>query len=161
MLVDVVVTDKRGKPVTDLKASDFTLQEKGRNQKIAIQSSGFKGQGPHGDLHPYQRPHRAAGLPDPQPFYNALVQYLPREQEGKAAAAPPVADADNVRANSTTLADAFNQRIQAFQNAQVAYQEDRRIEITLGAMRTAWHEFLRRSRTQECAMGYCWFSSSA
>src|SRR5262249_57408245 len=36
VLVDVVATDKRGKAVTDLKASDFTLQEKGKNQKIAI-----------------------------------------------------------------------------------------------------------------------------
>ena len=36
VLVDVVATDKHGKAVTDLKASDFTVQEKGKNQKIAI-----------------------------------------------------------------------------------------------------------------------------
>ena len=195
VLVDVVVTDKRGKPVSDLKASDFTLQEKGKNQKIAIfnppgsQDKGAaRGLGPgiysnrpkyltpEGPLavllldtvntpfkdsayarrqmlqfvrSQYKPGQRMAiftltnGLTvlqgfttDPQLLYNALVQYLPREQEGKAAAAPPVADADSVRGNSSTMADAFNQRIQAFQNAQVAYQEDRRIEITLGAMRS-------------------------
>jgi VWFA-related protein len=33
--VDVVVTDKQGHPVTDLKESDFTLLENGKPQKIA------------------------------------------------------------------------------------------------------------------------------
>jgi VWFA-related protein len=47
-----------------------------------------------------------------------------------------VANADSGRGNSNSMADSFNQRIQAFQNAQVAYQEDRRIEITLAAMRS-------------------------
>ena len=36
VLVDVVATDKHGKAITDLKASDFTLQEKGKSEKIAI-----------------------------------------------------------------------------------------------------------------------------
>jgi len=36
VLVDVVVTDKQGKPVPGLKAEDFTLEEKGKAQKIAL-----------------------------------------------------------------------------------------------------------------------------
>src|SRR5258708_1995990 len=35
VLVDVVVTDKQGKPVTGLRAEDFALEEKGKEQKIA------------------------------------------------------------------------------------------------------------------------------
>src|SRR3569623_133407 len=35
-LVDVVVKDKKGNPVTGLKAEDFTDQEKGKTQKIAF-----------------------------------------------------------------------------------------------------------------------------
>jgi VWFA-related protein len=35
VLVDVVVTDKQGKPVPGLRAEDFTLEEKGKAQKIA------------------------------------------------------------------------------------------------------------------------------
>jgi VWFA-related protein len=36
VLVDVVVTDRQGKPVTGLKPADFTVQEKGKTQKIAF-----------------------------------------------------------------------------------------------------------------------------
>jgi VWFA-related protein len=36
VLVDVVVRDKAGQPVTDLQASDFTVSEKGKAQKISI-----------------------------------------------------------------------------------------------------------------------------
>ena len=39
VLVDVVVSDKQGKPVTSLHPEDFVLQEKGKNQKIAFFSS--------------------------------------------------------------------------------------------------------------------------
>src|SRR5262249_17814847 len=35
VLVDVVVTDKQGKPVPGLRAEDFTIEEKGKTQKIA------------------------------------------------------------------------------------------------------------------------------
>src|SRR5258708_34698338 len=35
VLVDVVVTDSKGQPVPDLKASDFTLLEDGKPQKIS------------------------------------------------------------------------------------------------------------------------------
>lgn len=34
-VVDVVVTDKKGQPVTGLKAEDFTIEENGKKQKIA------------------------------------------------------------------------------------------------------------------------------
>ncbi len=33
VLVDVVVTDKKGQPVTSLKAEDFTVEENGKKQK--------------------------------------------------------------------------------------------------------------------------------
>src|SRR5262249_50080573 len=172
VLVDVVATDKRGKAVTDLKASDFTLQEKGKNQKVTIfnpAGSEDKGSGrglgpgiysnrpeyvtPAGPLavllldsvntpfkdsayarrqmlqfvrSQYKPGQRMAiftlsnGLTvlqdfttDPQLLYDALVRYLPKEQEGKAAAAPPVANSDTVRGNANTMAEVFNQRIQA------------------------------------------------
>jgi VWFA-related protein len=35
VVVDVVVTDKKGQPVTGLKAEDFTLDENGKKQRIA------------------------------------------------------------------------------------------------------------------------------
>jgi VWFA-related protein len=35
VLVDVVVTDKKGQPITGLKAEDFTVEENGKKQKIA------------------------------------------------------------------------------------------------------------------------------
>ena len=36
VMVDVVVTDKKGQPVTGLKADDFTLEENGKKQKISV-----------------------------------------------------------------------------------------------------------------------------
>ena len=36
VLVDVVVTDKKGQPVTGLKAEDFTIEESGKKQKVTI-----------------------------------------------------------------------------------------------------------------------------
>ncbi len=36
VLVDIVATDNKGKPVVDLKAEDFTLEEYGREQKIRV-----------------------------------------------------------------------------------------------------------------------------
>ena len=36
VLVDVVVTDKKGQPVTSLKAEDFTVEENGKKQKVSI-----------------------------------------------------------------------------------------------------------------------------
>ena len=34
--VDAIVTDSKGKPVTDLTADDFTIFDRGRRQKIAL-----------------------------------------------------------------------------------------------------------------------------
>ncbi len=36
VLVDVVVTDKKGQPVTSLKAEDFAVEENGKKQKVSI-----------------------------------------------------------------------------------------------------------------------------
>lgn len=36
VIVDVVVTDKKGQPVTALKADDFTLEENGKKQKVTV-----------------------------------------------------------------------------------------------------------------------------
>src|SRR5712664_3956054 len=36
VVVDVVVTDKKGQPVTGLKPDDFTLEENGKKQRIAV-----------------------------------------------------------------------------------------------------------------------------
>ncbi|MGD0792629.1 MAG: VWA domain-containing protein [Terriglobales bacterium] len=36
VVVDVVVTDKKGQPVTALKPEDFTLEENGKKQKVSI-----------------------------------------------------------------------------------------------------------------------------
>jgi VWFA-related protein len=36
VLVDVVVTDKKGQPITGLKAEDFTVEENGKKQKISV-----------------------------------------------------------------------------------------------------------------------------
>jgi VWFA-related protein len=36
ILVDVVVTDRKGEPVTALKAEDFTVEENGKKQKVSI-----------------------------------------------------------------------------------------------------------------------------
>src|SRR5215831_2013450 len=36
VLVDVAVIDRQGKPVTGLKAEDFTIEEKGKKQKVAF-----------------------------------------------------------------------------------------------------------------------------
>lgn len=36
VMVDVIVTDKDGKPITNLKPTDFALEESGKKQKIAV-----------------------------------------------------------------------------------------------------------------------------
>jgi VWFA-related protein len=54
VLVDVVVKDKKGNPVTSLKAEDFTVQEKGKTQKIAFLTApaGSTTQAPASELPP-------------------------------------------------------------------------------------------------------------
>jgi VWFA-related protein len=36
VLVDVVVTNKKGQPITGLKAEDFTVEENGKKQKVSV-----------------------------------------------------------------------------------------------------------------------------
>src|SRR5712664_1215277 len=36
VVVDVVVTDKKGQPVAGLKAEDFTVEENGKKQKVSV-----------------------------------------------------------------------------------------------------------------------------
>src|SRR5262252_6949331 len=36
VMVDVVVTDKKGQPVPGLKADDFTIEENGKKQKVSV-----------------------------------------------------------------------------------------------------------------------------
>jgi VWFA-related protein len=38
-VVDVVVTDKKGRPITDLNAEDFKIEENGKSQKVAVFTS--------------------------------------------------------------------------------------------------------------------------
>ena len=49
VVVDAVVTDKKGQPVTGLKAEDFVLEENGKKQRIAFFT-------PPGAPHPGARP---------------------------------------------------------------------------------------------------------
>src|SRR5436190_2111367 len=66
--LDVIVKDKRGKPVTDLKAEDFTVSENGVPQKIAffdstLTSLGVTGQSTDAVTSTEQKPQSPAGFP--------------------------------------------------------------------------------------------------
>jgi VWFA-related protein len=62
VLVDVVVTDKQGKPVSGLRRDDFTLEENGKAQKVAIYTA--------------PEEHSAAAAPAPPPgIYSNRAQY--------------------------------------------------------------------------------------
>src|SRR2546423_15353543 len=64
VLVDVLAADNSGKPVTDLKPEDFTVEEAGHKQKIAFFSLEQPGQaGPAAELPP--------GVYSNRPEYNA------------------------------------------------------------------------------------------
>jgi VWFA-related protein len=52
VLVDVVVTDKQGKPVPGLRAEDFAIEEKGKAQKIASFTTTTEGATPPEPLPP-------------------------------------------------------------------------------------------------------------
>src|SRR6266436_3243231 len=66
--LDVIVKDKKGKPVTDLKAEDFTVSENGVPQKIeyfdsTLSSLGVTGQSTDAVASTEQKPQSPAGFP--------------------------------------------------------------------------------------------------
>src|SRR5437764_14206540 len=66
--LDVIVKDKKGKPVTDLKAEDFTVSENGVPQKIAffdstLSSLGVTGQSTDAVAPIEQNPRTPTGFP--------------------------------------------------------------------------------------------------
>src|ERR1700730_5407378 len=69
VVVDVVVTDKKGQPVTGLKAEDFALEENGKKQKVSLFFAPGTGNGsnttatPEGSLSNRPENVRPAGVP--------------------------------------------------------------------------------------------------
>src|SRR5436190_8821674 len=66
--LDVIVKDKKGKPVTDLKAEDFTVSENGVPQKIeffdsTLSTLGVTGQSTDAAASTKQKPQSPAGFP--------------------------------------------------------------------------------------------------
>src|SRR3989442_15193866 len=66
--LDVIVKDKKGKPVTDLKAEDFTVIENGVPQKIeffdsTLSTLGVTGQSTDAVASTEQKPQSPAGFP--------------------------------------------------------------------------------------------------
>ncbi|HUM06247.1 MAG TPA: VWA domain-containing protein [Terriglobales bacterium] len=198
VLVDVVVTDKSGKPVGNLKADDFTVQEKGKNQKVAFFTSAQEkqqqgpptalGNGIYSNKPEYRSPggpiviilldavntpfkdqayarrqmlqfireqykpgQRTAVLTltnslgilqdfteDPDVLLLALQRFQPKEQEGTSTIVPrPPSTASGIGSgNAERAAAAMAQRIQSFQDIQVAFVEERRVQVTLEGMRS-------------------------
>jgi len=195
VLVDVVVKDKKGNPVSGLKIEDFTVQEKGKNQKIAFFTVPGEEQKAPSDLPPgiySNRPeYRSPGAPltvllidaantpfkdqayarqqmlqfvkqqykpgqrtavmtltnnlgvlqdftsDPQILVKAIDQFKPQEQELNKGPAPPVLkNSETARGGDSGVTSGVNQELRAFQNIQLAYVLDRRVESTLAAMRS-------------------------
>jgi len=195
VLVDVVVTDKSGKPVPGLKAEDFTLQEKGKNQKVTfftsaapkaqvtaptlppgIYSNQPEYRSPGGPIsvivldalntpfkdqayarlqmllfvrEQYQRGQRTAVLTltnslgvlqdftgDSEVLLQALQKYRPQEPQSSTTVLPrPPSQSSDRGPAAQQAANAMAQRIQAFQDIQVAYIDERRIQVTLEGMR--------------------------
>jgi VWFA-related protein len=197
VLVDVVVTDKQGKPVSGLKAEDFTVEEKGKKQKVTffqtpeeaqqlntppqlgpgIYSNKPEFRSPGGPLtvllldgantpfrdQAYSRqqmlkyvtqqfkPGMRMGVftltnslqvlqdftGDPEVLLAALKKYKPQEQELQNAIPPPVsAAAGSLGTQQATVTAQVEAIAQGFQSAQVGYALDRRVDITLDAMRS-------------------------
>lgn len=63
VLVNVVATDKAGKPVTDLKPEDFTVEENGKKQKLSV----FSLEQPASQAY---RPQLPSGVYSNRPEYN-------------------------------------------------------------------------------------------
>jgi VWFA-related protein len=196
VLVDVVVSDKSNKAVQGLKAEDFTLQEKGKNQKISFFASAAdkKAQqmapGLPPGIYSNQPEYRSPGDPisvivldaantpfkdqayarlqmlqfvrehykpgqrtavltltnslnilqdftgDSDTLLQALKKFQPQEPQSSTTVLPRPPSTSSDRGVASQLsADAMAQRIQAFQDIQIAYVEDRRIQITLEGMR--------------------------
>src|SRR5947209_15565741 len=66
VVVDVIATDNKGNPVTDLKREDFTLQEDGKDQEIRV----FEFESPNHSSTPATEALKPAKLP-PNIFTNA------------------------------------------------------------------------------------------
>lgn len=199
VLVDVVVTDKSGRPVTGLKPEDFTVEEKGKKQKIAffITPEEAQQQSQPPELGPgiySNRPEfRSSGGPvvaivldavntpfqdqayarlqmlkyaaeqikpgervgiftltnalgmlqdftsDPTVLAAALKKFRPEEklsQNAMAASTPSSGGGAALRPGAEAMMDVAQAAAATFQSVQVAYDFDRRTEITLEAMRS-------------------------
>ena len=197
--VDVVVTDKWGKPVAGLHPEDFAVEENGRKQKVVVFATpeeANKPEAPMPTLGPgiyTNRPEfRVTGGPptvllldaantafkdqayarlqmlkyvqdatagrriaiftltnglhmlqdftsDPKALQDILQHYKPQEQEmGKTPAAPlsTLAGGDGGTRDASAGAIAMAQSIRGFQDEQVGYVLDRRVQTTLEAMRS-------------------------
>src|SRR5258708_39588678 len=69
VVVDVVATDRKGLPLTDLKAEDFSLQEEGTEQKVRVFS--------------FQQPSQVAATPAPVKLPANMVSNVPTFQANK------------------------------------------------------------------------------
>jgi VWFA-related protein len=121
VVVDVVVTDKKGQPITGLKAEDFTVEENGKKQKIAsFTPPGASRSGPQtpppGILSNHPEFLKPAGVPtvlvldaanssfkDQAYGRSQMLKYaLEQNQAGKAIAVMTLTDQLRVLQNFTT-----------------------------------------------------------
>jgi VWFA-related protein len=194
----VVVTDKQGKPVSGLKPADFTVQERGKAQKIAffitpeeaqkrnsppelgpgIYSNKPEFRSPGGPVTallidavntPFRdqayarlqmlkyvrqqmKPGQRIGVfaltnslrvlqdftTDPQILIAALEKYKPQEQQFKAGDAASISPgvASSLGPGASAMLELVQSELASFQGIEVGYQLDRRVEVTLIALRS-------------------------
>jgi VWFA-related protein len=72
---------------------------------------------------------------DPEVLAKVLQQYQPQQQELAPAAKPPASDSAAMGGRGAEAAASLSQALRNFQDVQVAFQLDRRVDITLQAMR--------------------------